>query len=68
MQDSALLLEQPRLGSHQLPSRGLSRFGRAREERLLVQEISPFERIVGQLEGFVPPSLSTQRARVVHAE
>ena len=68
MQDSALLLEQPRLRTHQLPSRGLSRFGRAGEERLLVQDVRPFERIVGQLEGLVPLSLSTQRARVVHAE
>ena len=52
MQDSAALLQQPRLGTQELPSRGrFPRFGRAREERLLVQEVRPFERIVGQLEG-----------------
>jgi hypothetical protein len=32
------------------------------------QQVRPFERIVGQLEGLVPPSFPTQRTRVVHAE
>ena len=61
------LLRQPGLGTQELPS-GRFCVGRACKERLLVQEVRPFERIVGQLEGLVPPSLSTQHARVVHAE
>jgi hypothetical protein len=68
VEDPAALLQQPGLRPQELAPGRFPCAGRAREERLLVQEVRPFERIIGQLEGLVPSSLSTQRARVVHAE
>ena len=68
MEDPTALLEQPGLGSQKLPSGRFPRVGRAREQRLLVQEVCPFEWIVGQPEGLVSPSLRTQHARIVHGD
>jgi hypothetical protein len=56
VENAAPLLEQPRLRPHQLQARSLPRLGGSAEERLLVEEVGPLERIVGQLERLGPAS------------
>jgi hypothetical protein len=46
VKDSPLLLDEVRFGAQELPSRRVARLGRAGEERLLVEDVRPSERIL----------------------